>query len=262
MRLLSVPSSSGHRFQLQAGEPRGGHGQTFSPLFIGAQVSTAVRLSWARTARAISVPSSSGHRFQPSGHRSALHHRQPFQSPLHRGTGFNPGNPDGVVVAGQISVPSSSGHRFQHVHAGALRDSAVFPFSPLFIGAQVSTPSVPLGAGLDVGLSVPSSSGHRFQRVSAAPRTHTFDNFQSPLHRGTGFNCDSRDAIAALSMIFQSPLHRGTGFNHQALQAPACSARLSVPSSSGHRFQRGIAGNLAERFCCFQSPLHRGTGFN
>ena len=61
--------------------------------------------------------------------------------------------------------------------------------------------------------------------------------FQSPLHRGTGFNKRRTVQYTRRLEHFQSPLHRGTGFNV-------------------------ITGTLGDTILNFQSPLHRGTGFN
>jgi hypothetical protein len=89
----------------------------------------------------ISVPSSSGHTFQRPRRRLVQHSLCEFQSPLHRGTRFN-------LISG-LSI------------AAALAD-----FSPLFIGAHVSTRGLVDEARADLYFS-PSSSGHTFQPCGA-----------------------------------------------------------------------------------------------
>ena len=155
-----------------------------------------------------------------------------------------------------LSVPSSSGHRFQH-----------------FVDGSPHLPEC---------LSVPSSSGHRFQLVFEAPSRLTGFVFQSPLHRGTGFNPwklhgESLSGTtfsplfigAQVSTVhigemrpccicFQSPLHRGTGFNSSICFACDAIGQLSVPSSSGHRFQR--TRNAAQALLSLSfSPLFIGA---
>ncbi len=140
-------------------ELHGGDVDFQSPLHRGTGFNAANAID--RVPFVLSVPSSSGHRFQPYGPAWRMHRPQDFQSPLHRGTGFNDESPCGCCSS-------------QH-------------FSPLFIGAQVSTASAVAARMQSLHLSVPSSSGHRFQPVSIR-RTQRLLRFQSPLHRGTGFN--------------------------------------------------------------------------
>jgi hypothetical protein len=86
----------------------------FSPLFIGAHVSTEQHAGVGSHLALISVPSSSGHTFQLSA--TSGHQRSRIR----------------------ISVPSSSGHTFQlarETRTALCRND----FSPLFIGAHVST---------------------------------------------------------------------------------------------------------------------------
>ncbi len=135
-------------------------------------------------------------------------------------------------------------------------------FSPLFIGAQVSTPD---------------SACYRDSERS----------FQSPLHRGTGFNVRAISHRSAAFCTFSplfigaqvsthvdlcsdmlqslpfSPLFIGAQVStrHRA-DARAGNDALSVPSSSGHRFQLMRQHDDAASMADFQSPLHRGTGFN
>ncbi len=68
-------------------------------------------------------------------------------------------------------------------------------------------------------LSVPSHRRHRFQQKKTPTPIKTADSFQSPLHRGTGFNF-SLDFFGNFDDSgFQSPLHRGTGFNADPAEA-------------------------------------------
>ena len=122
-----------------------------------------------------------------------------FQSPFHRGNGCNAANdgaePDAPVDRGSFQSPFHRGNGCNSqassaVLASFLRD----PFSPLFIGVTVVTPS-----GTRSGTPYPSSS-----------------SFQSPFHRGNGCNAVSRAASSWHRMnvvIFQSPFHRGNGCN-------------------------------------------------
>src|SRR6266496_1433637 len=111
----------------------------FSPLFLGARLSTAEASTGSPSTTTVSVPSSSGHDFQPdttehpscsitdvsvpssSGHDFQLWNRavpgsshRPFQSPLPRGTTFN-----ALVRLAELAL--------------------VDGFSPLFLGARLST---------------------------------------------------------------------------------------------------------------------------
>ena len=309
--MLSVPSSSGHRFQLKR-PSRAAMPLLFfqSPLHRGTGFNS---LSSAQRARSVSlsVPSSSGHRFQPLPPVAPPAARGSFQSPLHRGTGFNMSFSVGIGFPPVLSVPSSSGHRFQHftvpttslrisffqspLHRGTgfnkeslarLRSlpqafSPLFigaqvstwkgctglldttrTFSPLFIGAQVSTGKAVRACWIQRGLSVPSSSGHRFQPARSPGLPTSSYSFQSPLHRGTGFNASARCNCNWLIVCFQSPLHRGTGFNIH--RSPAQSPGPLIFQSPLHR---GTGFNFMSftelnQSTNFQSPLHRGTGFN
>ena len=262
--------------------------KAFSPLFIGAQVSTSwiALLSFLLIAE-LSVPSSSGHRFQQdlaiAG--GSWYHRT--FSPLFIGAQVSTLHHASLHVDGDLlSVPSSSGHRFQRIDQFLARESICASFSPLFIGAQVSTCPAsaaeeqvrgfqfPLyrGTGFNssaawlwaasLRLSVPSSSGHRFQHFAIQllslppPRC-----FQSPLHRGTGFNLHGSNGGFRWP-DFQSPLHRGTGFNPLWGSWTSAYGPLSVPSSSGHRFQRNQQSYSPHFIQHLSVPLHRGTGFN
>jgi hypothetical protein len=113
----------------------------------------------------ISVPSSSGHTFQLWRVNNPYPVRTRFQSPLHRGTRFNTSGEMECRQSFRISVPSSSGHTFQRPFEGAL-PFAGSHFSPLFIGAHVST-----------------SCCFFLCRLPWL--------FQSPLHRGTRFNAQA-----------------------------------------------------------------------
>ncbi len=255
----------------------------FSPLFIGAQVSTTNRR--CRRARlALSVPSSSGHRFQLTQTSGRIAMPVVFQSPLHRGTGFNslsqraneqdrePFSP--LFIGAQVSTSTCQ------LHAPLLVD----PFSPLFIGAQVST-CLSVGDRLCSSAFSPLFIGAQVSTHRASPlslRIHAF----SPLFIGAQVSTTEvwRSACSALEAF--SPLFIGAQVSTwKAVRAMLDTSRLSVPSSSGHRFQHGTSvaacgstmtfsplfigaqvsterSPLAIACDRFQSPLHRGTGFN
>jgi hypothetical protein len=206
------PLHRGTRFNRKVVDIEQVRAEDFSPLFIGAHVSTPAA-GWPHVrADAISVPSSSGHTFQPRTMNSKAHMPSRFQSPLHRGTRFNS-------------------------RSSVTRKRSRFYFSPLFIGAHVSTKKRHGMAGAAGQISVPSSSGHTFQRCRQAERRGCDqDSFQSPLHRGTRFNDAVRDRGQSAQAIFQSPLHRGTRFNRSSgsfifsnLQEH-CSCEISKPA--------------------------------
>ncbi len=122
-------------------------------------------------------------------------------------------------------------------------------FSPLFIGACVSTQSP-----LFIGACVSTLAGHL-----------------TPVN---------------YYQWFQSPLHRGMCFDRNRQIWPLSPCVVSVPSSSGHVFRRGAGGRSRDRrrgfsplfigACVstqryaavsyravrFQSPLHRGMCFD
>src|SRR6266481_3288337 len=185
---------------------------SFSPLFIGACVST---FNFA------DIPIPFG-KFQSPLHRGMCFDAFPrysswcgcvrFQSPLHRGICF-----DYLIL--QPSPLQCSG------------------FSPLFIGACVSTGRVvPFQLPL-LSVSVPSSSGHVFRRASksaVAPATNRF----SPLFIGACVSTVSPHACRT------------------ALLA------VSVPSSPGHVFRPPLSSRSSSVQSLFQSPLHRGMCFD
>src|SRR6266481_3197775 len=163
MVFVSVPSSSGHVFRQTKKKKVRKMFDGFSPLFIGACVSTARRASGKPCSPPVSVPSSSGHVFRPQSERDRPVHgkyvsvpsssghvfrqhcgpcrpswTQSFQSPLHRGMCFDDKNATDALGLLRVSVPSSSGHVFRPEQS--LVDNPSNPgFSPLFIGACVST---------------------------------------------------------------------------------------------------------------------------
>src|SRR6266536_3299744 len=87
----------------------------------------------------VSVPSSSGHDFQPRRPRPDHRRRRPFQSPLPRGTTFNP-TPSSTPRAPSpmFQSPLPRGTTFNAlVRLAEL--ALVDGFSPLFLGARLST---------------------------------------------------------------------------------------------------------------------------
>ncbi len=185
---------------------------SFSPLFIGACVSTHQHRVPERGHQHVSVPSSSGHVFRRRCATQGTIRETWFQSPLHRGMCFDQ---DFSARCGNdriVSVPSSSGHVFRPHGADIDPDSAfgfqsplhrgmcfdaidvecamqfLCSFSPLFIGACVSTFTAIAGACLSPTVSVPSSSGHVFRHRAHPIRKVKHRRFQSPLHRGMCFD--------------------------------------------------------------------------
>src|SRR5271157_2391929 len=63
------------------------------------------------------------------------------------------------------------------------------PFSPLFIGEVSSILARTSAASPPITLSVPSSSGKSLQYNRDANALDGVPDFQSPLHRGSLFNC-------------------------------------------------------------------------
>ncbi len=110
-------------------------------------------------------------------------------------------------------------------------------FSPLFIGACVSTLSSCWSAGYLDHVSVPSSSGHVFRLYFASLLSGPENTFQSPLHRGMCFDVYHGRPDTAFDVV-------------------------SVPSSSGHVFRQGCLQNAWQSANTFQSPLHRGMCFD
>ena len=171
--MLSVPSSSGHRFQrlLSVKQPDAALAAFQSPLRRGTGFNEAGSIAHRALRRMLSVPSSSGHRFQLSHDLSTLVDcSKPFQSPLHRGTGFNQAPRSTRYPPTQIplSVPSSSGHRLQRPSSLVSTPKKPKPYrfqSPLSSGHRFQPHhSLPQSQSPVMSLSVPSSSGHRFQQ--------------------------------------------------------------------------------------------------
>src|SRR6266481_1214895 len=118
--------------------------------------------SFSSTVRRVSVPSSSGHVFRLS-----------LLLAVFKGV--------------RVSVPSSSGHVFRLSTLLTSRYHSV-SFSPLFIGACVSTQLFRAPVHLRGEVSVPSSSGHVFRHELKSAAALLGHRFQSPLHRGMCFN--------------------------------------------------------------------------
>ena len=160
-----------------------------------------------------------------------------------------------------LSVPSSSGKSFQH-GASQWDIGAKIPFSPLFIGEELSTkgwkmpPNTvyvfqsPLhrGRAFNVALLIAFVGGslifqsplHRGRAFNIGYMVHKIADlldFQSPLHRGRAFNACTQTAYH-LGLAFQSPLHRGRAFNYGVTVVVIDAKKLSVPSSSGKSFQQ------------------------
>src|SRR5205807_819975 len=81
-----------------------------------------------------------------------------------------------------IFVPSSSGLSVQHAPQAG-RNTSSCHFSPLFIGAQRSTPSAAVALNVQDPISVPSSSGLSVQQSVTFMAIHSSKNF-SPLFIG------------------------------------------------------------------------------
>src|SRR6266481_1966170 len=233
----------------------------FSPLFIGACVSTGRVVPFQLPLLSVSVPSSSGHVFRRAS-KSAVAPATNRFSPLFIGACVSTVSPHACRTALlAVSVPSSSGHVFRPgewfnenfkeytfqspLHRGMCFDSVCWSvcwlrcrcFSPLFIGACVST---------------------------GGQQLHPRDRraFQSPLHRGMCFDIETSPNSRKAFAMFQSPLHRGMCFDQVSLVRGLQYYCVSVPSSSGHVFRRpnsSIFSGLSSRF---QSPLHRGMCFD
>jgi len=135
-----------------------------------------------------------------------------------------------------------------------------------------------------VAVSVPSSSGNSLQRSLTTMAANVLTGF-SPLFIGELSSTGSTGARGSLWNEFQSPLHRGTLFNPGEWRLVSGHVHVSVPSSSGNSLQRSGAfwlwrhsgvsvpsssGNSLQPPTAasnplklgFQSPLHRGTLFN
>src|SRR5579872_6683814 len=164
----------------------------------------------------------------------------------------------GVEVTARVSVPSSSGHVFQPSNTGSPASRGL-GFSPLFIGARVPALwpaffccfSSQRFSPLFIGARVPAAAYYVAGGWSSA--------FQSPLHRGT---CSSlqQARLGQIAGSRFSPLFIGARVPAEILVAVGIIAAIvSVPSSSGHVFQRRERFASACPASPFQSPLHRGT---
>ncbi len=88
------------------------------------------------------------------------------------------------------------------------------------------------------------------------------NQFQSPLHRGTLFNCCARIARNPSNLYF-SPLFIGElSSTNMMISRGSMPGKISVPSSSGNSLQLLRKDSKEPIQLIFQSPLHRGTLFN
>src|SRR6266704_297542 len=140
----------------------------------------------------LSVPSSSGKSLERKRSPRSRCKRKSFQSPLHRGSLWNRQDRRPRRRGEDLSVPSSSGKSLEPntsmpccpivlafqspLHRGSLwnrafvgcNPSALFSFSPLFIGEVSGTNPPASRVTLSIFLSVPSSSGKSLERTSSA----------------------------------------------------------------------------------------------
>ena len=136
---------------------------SFSPLFIGAMVVTAVWRVWVCA--------------------SGLD----FQSPFHRGNGCNTTN--SVVALGEIGTfsPLFIGAMVVTVSEEQIREIVEEAFSPLFIGAMVVTQRHPPRPWRLTSFQSPFHRGNGCN-TQLLTDSHPDFPFQSPFHRGNGCN--------------------------------------------------------------------------
>src|SRR6266481_1875719 len=164
--------------------------------------------------------------------------------------------------------------------------SSIDGFSPLFIGACVSTIAFARSVQRSTSFS-PLFIGACVSTFNFADIPIPFGKFQSPLHRGMCFDAFPRYSSWCGCVRFQSPLHRGMCFDvcwerpiikrtasfrplfigacvsTQLFRAPVhLRGEVSVPSSSGHVFRHELKSAAALLGHRFQSPLHRGMCFD
>ena len=230
---VSIPSSSGHVI----GHGRGQVGRG-KPVLVSIPSSSGHVIGLEATLRlpnghSVSIPSSSGH----------VIGRRPAQD--------QPGR-------GQVSIPSSSGHVIGRMPSSC---SGLSPrsFNPLFIGACHRAAGPTAASRRRAGSFNPLFIGACHRACQAGPARSAGHPFQSPLHRGMSSGlCPKRprsSAAESFNPLFIGACHRACGptgivmflrssFNplfigacHRARGHPGPagpSARVSIPSSSGH----------------------------
>ena len=134
------------------------------------------------------------------------------------------------------------------------------PFSPLFIGAQVSTPDRPSGLETLSAFSPLFIGAQVSTKKDGKPITLSTNVFQSPLHRGTGFNLSLRASHRPPCCWLSVPSSSGHRFQPMFQHINGRRVGLSVPSSSGHRFQRSDQSTIPQP-CRLSVPSSSGHRF-
>ncbi len=161
LQQVSVPSSSGHVFRQISQFQKWCYPVRFSPLFIGACVSTLAERQQLPGLIPFQSPLHRGMCFDSSPFTRIILYCPLFQSPLHRGMCFDPT---------RLS---------RRLHPCG--------FSPLFIGACVSTVGFIIFQ-INQSRFSPLFIGACVSTLAALPVLAQTNSFQSPLHRGMCFD--------------------------------------------------------------------------